>query len=539
MKTKSAPLAFLSVFALALVPRALGLGSYLTADEQLWIERSIRFLHALLNGNFSATNQAGHPGVITMWLGALFIGLRTLMGRYVWLNDFMLPAQLAIAVSTAACIAAMYLLLRRIGGPLLAALAAAFLILDPFYLALSRIIHVDALLASLMCVSLLFLVAALENPERSEGLLFGSAVFAGLALLEKLPGIYMFPFAAALLGLYPLGLPAARRSGLRKGAMRFAAWAAIAVATLYLLWPALWSNPLILVHSLERAPGIPAHEGGQFFLGHPVRNPGPLFYPVVLLFRSTPLSFIFALGATAWMLYGWARHRTLSRPEQRLSLTLLAYIAGFMLMVSLDAKKMDRYLLPVFPALDILAAIGVNALLIRLQRGLRPLAGKVLSATTLAFLAVVALVPVVRTYPYYLSYYSPLAGGPSAAVHTLLVGRGEGLDQVARYLNALPNAGQITVATEFPYLLRIPFRGHVLSTQVGAYKPGTLDRADYLVIYISGRQKQRLRLPAEVIRYYRTHRPIYRVVINGIDYADVYRLRPPDRPRSKDMYNRP
>ncbi|HQU16765.1 MAG: hypothetical protein B7Z66_11235 [Chromatiales bacterium 21-64-14] len=524
VKTKSL-LPFLFVMALALIPRVIGIGAYLVADEQLWIVRSIRFLHALLSGDFPATNQAGHPGVITMWLGALFIGLRTLLGPYVWLKDFMWPAQFAVAITTAACIAAMFLLLRRISGLWVAGFSVVFLICDPFYLALSRIFHVDALLASLMCVSVLLLIAAMEEPERGRSVLLASGAFAGLALLEKLPGVYLLPFSAALVLFYPLILTTTNSNHPRAYVMRILPWSAAAAAVIYLLWPALWSDPLILFHSVEQAPAIAAHANGQFFLGQPERNPGGFFYPTVLLFRSTPLSLILAIGTSVLILYRWLSRRVLPQSWERLGLVLLLYMAGFMLMMSFGAKKMDRYLLPVFPALDILAAIGAAVLFKALRCRLNTIAWKTLGVAVLAGLGVIMLAPIVRLYPYYLSYYSPLAGGPRAAVRFLLVGRGEGLDQVAHYLNSLPDARRITVATEFPYLLQPLFHGHVMSTQTGQYKPLTLERADYLVVYISGRQEQELRLPEPVIRYYQTHQPILRIVINHIDYADIYKLR--------------
>ena len=42
--------------------------------------------------------------------------------------------------------------------------------------------------------------------------------------------------------------------------------------------------------------------------------------------------------------------------------------------------------------------------------------------------------------PYPLSYYNPLLGGGATASRWLLVGWGEGLDQVAVYLNAQDGA---------------------------------------------------------------------------------------------------
>src|SRR5205823_5172559 len=68
-------------------------------------------------------------------------------------------------------------------------------------------------------------------------------------------------------------------------------WLSVAALVIVALWPALWVEP-------ERAIGsyideITANGGrpngdGQFFLGHAVDDPGPLFYPLADLFRMTP-----------------------------------------------------------------------------------------------------------------------------------------------------------------------------------------------------------------------------------------------------------
>jgi len=45
-----------------------------------------------------------------------------------------------------------------------------------------------------------------------------------------------------------------------------------------------------------------------------------------------------------------------------------------------------------------------------------------------------------QTFPYFFSYYNPLAGGSSRAPQVMMIGWGEGMDQAARYLNQKPDA---------------------------------------------------------------------------------------------------
>lgn len=79
------------LFLVAFLPRAFGLDVFVTPDEYLWIERSGRFLAALLRADWAATFQVGHPGLTTRWTGVLGIlatylpRLHRVSGR--WLVD--------------------------------------------------------------------------------------------------------------------------------------------------------------------------------------------------------------------------------------------------------------------------------------------------------------------------------------------------------------------------------------------------------------------------------------------------------------------
>lgn len=61
-----------TVALIALLPRVVGTADFFTTDEaNYWEERVARFAAALSQADWAATNQTGHPGVTTMWLGTL------------------------------------------------------------------------------------------------------------------------------------------------------------------------------------------------------------------------------------------------------------------------------------------------------------------------------------------------------------------------------------------------------------------------------------------------------------------------------------
>ncbi|MGE3270702.1 MAG: hypothetical protein AB7P40_18255, partial [Chloroflexota bacterium] len=256
------------------------------------------------------------------------------------------------------------------------------------------------------------------------------------------------------------------------------------------------------------------HRPGNFFLGQAVADPGVWFYPVAILFRLSPLALagLVALGVL------------LPPPKlRRQSLLLTFLVIGFIMFLSLAGKKLDRYTLPAFPGLDLLAGLGLWTLglwsvpyLSRLK--LSAEAWRVALVGALGVLVIGQALPLAMVAPYALAYYNPLLGGGPAAGRVLLVGWAEGLDQVAAYLDAQPGAERQLIAVYFP--LELNFQGMVtgLVTQFGDPRP-----VNYVVDYVNA--AQRGQTPPEVFGM----APVQEVWINGILYARVFHFNPPRR----------
>ncbi|UCC76048.1 MAG: phospholipid carrier-dependent glycosyltransferase, partial [Anaerolineales bacterium] len=455
----------------------------------MWVYRSIRFLSALLRGDLAGTLLVGHPGVITMMCGSLGIAVRRFLFGAVaaefdvlsqlpalmpddaqslrMLAAFLPAAKLPMALLNAVCILAIYLLLKKLVSAKAALLAAVLLGLDPFHIALSRVLHIDAATANLMMCSLLALLVSdnLARPAtpvtqsppvvaRRLGLpratprswLILSGVFAGLALLAKSYAVFLVPFTGLLLIVSYL----AKGRSFRDVILAFAAWCAGAAATFVLLWPAMWVNPIGTLQSfLGTAFGYAAvlSETPGFFLGRAVEDPGAVFYVVALAFRTTPLAWlglamllIVAVQALRKASLRSGAHLRPALASQQLTvLALVAYTGLFVALLALATKKFDRYMLPPIVALDILAGLGLARLIERIEHRATAL---ILATALLAQAAFVA-----SHHPYYLAYYNPLVGGSSLAPQVMPLGWGEGLDLAADYLNRKPNAEQLSVAT--------------------------------------------------------------------------------------------
>src|SRR5262249_52854875 len=129
-----------------------------------------------------------------------------------------------------------------------------------------------------------------------------------------------------------------------------------------------------------------------------------------------------------------------------------AFALLFVAMMTVAAKKFDRYALPIFPALDILAAAGLLWIVdCRLQIADwldRKSTIKNLQSTIGWVVVVLALAINLAWYhPYELAYYNQLLGGGPVAARLIPVGWGEGLEQAGAYIEAQPDGAERPVAT--------------------------------------------------------------------------------------------
>jgi hypothetical protein len=194
---------------------------------------------------------------------------------------------------------------------------------------------------------------------------------------------------------------------------------------------------------------------------------------------------------------------------------LAAFAVGFALTMTFSAKPFDRYLLPAFPAVDLLAGLG-------LWRAITRIAGKGRRTAALGALAigVVGLSAwwLLSAWPYVLTYKNPLARSLTSATEVVTSGWGEGLDQVAAYLNAKPNASRLKVGMPgeiYTTVLAATFHG-----QVGPAEGADAAVYDYLVVYTRNRQLGE-RPPFFDERFLRWI-PEATVSLSGVEYAWIY-----------------
>jgi 4-amino-4-deoxy-L-arabinose transferase-like glycosyltransferase len=550
---------FLLVLALT-IPRLTALGRYVTIDEPFWLRNSANFYQALWTRNWQNTYQLEHPGVTITWAGTLgffweYPGYVKMVDgqfnneskfrEFLASNghsalDVLVAGRAFTALGVVLILLLAFPLLVRLVGWWLALLALFLIALDPYFTALSRLLHLDGLLAALMFLSLLAFISYQEKGRRRLDLIL-SGVAAGLSWLTKSPAFFLIPFMG-LLVLIELFNSWKRkeiigwrgRAGWIRTAWRAArpwlAWLIIGVVIFILFWPAMWVDPIGTLGKVFGGATDYALEGNShvtFFAGQVIDVGQTVwyYYPLSILWRISPPELIGLFLLVVGLLF--PKKLTLSRDQRRMAWVMGLFSLLFIIFITLSQKKADRYQIPVQPALCVLAALGWYALFVSLGKW----AGQHFSGPPARLLAPFLggaivfwqLLGILQTAPYYMNYYNPLLGGDKTAPQAMMIGRGEGLDLAARYLNGLPDARHLDV---YAWYGEGPFSYYFTGNTRVMEENTNLDellKADYVVIYIQQWQRQ---APSKaVLDYFARLRPVFVARIGNLDYAQVYGLR--------------
>jgi hypothetical protein len=512
------------LFLLAFVPRVV----YPVSRPLQWYFRSAQFFQAILHGDLAGTLFSEHPGVTVMWLSGAALwgwyGLQSLLGLNpptpLETEGYAFADRVAVGVVPLALVVALgivwgWYLLRRLFGQRVAWVAAVLWAIDPFYLANSKALHLDATLSTLMVLSALWMLVYLR--ERRWRYLILSAVLGGLAILTKISAVFLVLFwGFCLLVDWLPSVHGFQSLILSLGSFisRILLWLLIAAAVFFVLWPALWVQPAASFDWMINE-GILLHKDDVrdqplFYRGTlGVQDPGPGFYMDTILFRTTFLSLpFFVVGLLAL----WCRPQ-----EERLSLLLLVgFAAFFFIQMSLSGWKDGRYLLPVFLVVDVLAACGLVW-----WAGRLPFKSLVQMGIVGGLLITQAIV-VFLHHPYYGTHYNVLLGGQRTAERVFpLAEWGEGLDLAGQYVDSQPGAEDFMIGTQF-------LANEMLAQHVRApvYEVRQVeDEVDYLVfgVQYTTRGRDYGRWGKEWEEVYKFREPEFVASFGGVPYAWVHR----------------
>ena len=522
-------------------------------------------MSAVKQGEFSDTLIAYHPGVTTMWIA----GLRTFFVEPKADVENLARARWFISIVVWAGIGLTCLLLYRLFGEWIALVSFACLAYSPLFLAQARRVHTDALATTFILLTILLFLIYCQNRECLRYLVLSGISF-GLAVLSKSYALILLPWLPVCLFLFRV--PQEKRSH------RFSASVAVglcffncAAVTVLALWPVFWTPiwglmtsgllgltlillkgikngrcsvvlmmvvgvGLVLIcvratqtvwHVFDRVSWAVTtpHEVEHFFLGKVVNDPGWLFYPLVLTIKSTPLMLPLVLVGCILL---WKNRKNSAETSRhfKTALALLISVAFFTVCLSATSKKFSRYLLPAFPMLEILAAIGfVEGLKWAYRRlvlrfGAEPTAKYKTALTVLACVVFffVQVFPVLALHPYYGTYYN-LCWKATDITKIITVGEASGLDLAANYLNEKTDDQQkvVQVSPLSAEFFRYYFKGFAYrADRKLGHSP------DYEVVYIRDSQIGRVPVSGTL------NGDLEAVItLNGIDHVWIYRIEKP------------
>ncbi|MBI2621003.1 glycosyltransferase family 39 protein [candidate division WWE3 bacterium] len=394
------------VAALFLASRlpALGYDSFNT-DVWKWKARIFDFGTGVFYLDFAKTIQKYHPGVTLMWLGAVGVKIynffyelfyranppdneiSVIFGLH-FVQKFMIVAAIAVAVALA------FYALRTLFGLLYAFIAVFLMSFEPFYIGLSRELHLEGLMSTFMIVSMIWLYYYLRHKKNAA--LYVSSVFASLSILTKASSLFIIPFA--ILALLFLGL--------KKRAIFV--WCALVAAFFVLFWPAMWTNPIDALSAVYRGIFTIGVERGheQWYFGRFVQDPGFTFYPAVFWYRSSIFLILGLVGCTFLM-----RKKKLDGSRKKFIFYTLSFCLLYVLELTVSSKKLDRYLLPSILGFSLISAFFYEWIVDKSDNVKRFLIGLAVGGVMVMTAAVI--------HPDYLSFYNPLAGGLGAGIYVI------------------------------------------------------------------------------------------------------------------------
>ncbi|MBI3255359.1 MAG: glycosyltransferase family 39 protein [Candidatus Andersenbacteria bacterium] len=479
-------LAALAIFCLAALPRIHKLDAIVSPDEPRWESNTKNFIQAFKTADFKNYYQQPHPGITTQWLASPTIAFDS------W-GVKRLPLAITFAL---ACVYIAYLIKRMWGSH--AGLASGLLLaLNPIFIAHSRVLAMDAALATCLVAGIVHYALWLKHGKKSDAIATG--IFTSLAILSKLSAIAILPYLAVM-----AAMALWRKQTSYPNVWRASIQYCIAlVVTTVIIFPTVITNPIYVANSLS---DFFTNEG----FTQQIHALGQWWYPEALLIWTTPLQLI-GLILLPFALKKPSKYRPAL-------IAMVIWSVLFFLEIQYATKKGDRYMLPIFTMLDIIA---VGSILAAISISKQTITRQLLGLIT-AMALVWQVVNVSQLHPYMLAYRNPF-------FKSLALGRtmgwGEGLDIAAAYLNTKPQATQLLVVSYYESSFAYHFKGGVTSAERLAKESATEIGADYVVLYRTMQGRAPERWETKVLQKYASTVPEKIISLNGEEYVWIYNTR--------------
>ena len=398
------------IFILIRLPD-LGYSNFNT-DSFKWKARIYDFGSGIFNLEFEKTVQKYHPGITLLWIGTFSVKVFNFLNESVFnprlienTSSFIFTLNFyqifTLVFFSSLLIFSLYLLLNKLMSDLKAFVLLLILITEPFLLGLTTTLHLDGLLNLfiLNCVVSFYIFSQDIFSKSNLKYLYLSSIFFGLSMLTKttalliLPGMFLF-----LLVKYYKNFKSNLLNFLKKGGV----FILVSFGTYFILWPAMWIDPINTLIYVYKGVTVGTDDHTQIFLGQQMLDPGPWYYVIVFMFKSS-IYLIPALIFTIFVLIRDFKKDSffkLSKFNFELYLILLTIV--YFIEISVPSKKLDRYILTSM----IFLSLAITSILWEKYKKL------VLTFIFINFLTIIFL------KNDYFSYYNPIFGGMSSGIYS-------------------------------------------------------------------------------------------------------------------------
>lgn len=429
LKTCKLEILVVLLFILSRLP-ALGHDNFNT-DVWRWKARIYDFGSGVFTAKFDRTIQMYHPGVSLMWIGSAAVKSYNLYYKVIlhtnppndevktifeldYIQKLFIVSAIAFTISFA------FYPMRKMFGAKYASIAVALISAEPFYIALTRVIHLEGLMSTFMLAAFVWFYFYLKDTSQKKRLVL-SAIFTSLALLTKSSSLFLLPFMGLMLFLENISksykfdklniktLLITIKTSVFTSLKQYYPWLLLVLLLFFILWPGMWVTPLTALQTYFTGIFTVGIEGGheQLFFGKFVTDPGPFFYPIVLVYKT---SFYFIFGLVGFLFIS----KKITREKNNFALYALLFSLLYLLEILISSKKLDRYVLPSIVGISLVNANFYEYLLTYLLQKFKKLAFVIFPLVFVPFALIL-----VSIHPDYFSYYSILGGGLKTGIHIL------------------------------------------------------------------------------------------------------------------------
>lgn len=402
-------LIFLVLFLGTRLPRISN--DEINPDGVNWHYRMQQFVVGLKTGQLEKTYQHYHPGVTFMWIAGIPVEIyKQLSGINTYdmynFQTFHLVAKLSIVFSQLILSFIAIFLLSRFVTSTKAFLVVGLMSLEPFFVGNSRLFHMDVLLTLFLFNALLTSFLALMNKSRKTTILAG--VLLSASFLTKSIGIGALVFVLFYSVFYLI---------LNKGAEYLKKFIPILlvsfIVSLFLIFPAMFKNPVYFLSEIfSESERVGVRDGhGQIIFGEYTREAGLFFYPLVLLMKVSPFTVVGIFAAACFAILERKRKKiNLKGLVQNPVFFATVFYVGYFVVMSFPTKKIDRYMIPMYPVLAWVAVLGFEKIWkIACRRVI------FIRALVLVSFASLIIIPNIKLFPYLFTYTSPVFGSAESA----------------------------------------------------------------------------------------------------------------------------